>query len=169
MCSSRGSRASRPAPARLRLHPAQVRSRRPTSASHRARTASLPPPLSPPPPAGKLQSPFLSQRGTPQPPPAAVASVTPGSPPSPPPSPLQVYSHPAVVTPTPPESTSSPVPAGGQNKPFLNAPVGISYCSAFLVRVFTVADIYTEGEEWSDEFDDDAEEATPGVFLKTLI
>ncbi|TNM92042.1 hypothetical protein fugu_019054 [Takifugu bimaculatus] len=87
-----------------------------------------------PPPAGKLQSPFLSQRGTPQQPPAAAASVTPMSPAYPPPSPLQLYAHPTVVTPTPPESTSSPVPA---------------------------ANIYTEEEEWSDEFDDDAEEATP--------
>ncbi|XP_011603099.2 drebrin-like a isoform X1 [Takifugu rubripes] len=83
---------------------------------------------------GKLQSPFLSQKGTPQQPPAAAASVTPMSPASPPPSPLQLYAHPTVVTPTPPESTSSPVPA---------------------------ANIYTEEEEWSDEFDDDAEEATP--------
>lgn len=75
------------------------------------------------PPAGKLQSPFLSQKGTQQQPPAAAASVTPMSPPSPPSSPLQLYSHPTVVMPTPPESTSSPVPAVGQNKPFLNAPL----------------------------------------------
>lgn len=78
---------------------------------------------SPPPHAGKLQSPFLSQKGTPPQPPAAAASVTPVSPPSPPPSPLQLYSHPTVVTPTPPASTSSPVPAASQNKHFLNAPV----------------------------------------------
>lgn len=31
--------------------------------------------------------------------------------------------------------------------------------------MFSVADIYTEEGEWSDEFDDDAEEATPGFFL----
>lgn len=33
------------------------------------------------------------------------------------------------------------------------------------MRVFSVADIYTEEEEWSDEFDDDAEEATPGFLF----
>lgn len=31
--------------------------------------------------------------------------------------------------------------------------------------MFSVADIYTEEGEWSDEFDDDAEEATPGFFF----
>lgn len=73
------------------------------------------------PPPGKLQSPFLSQKWSPQQPrspPAAAALARPVSPPSTP----QSNSHPTVATPTPPESTSSLVPAAGQSKTFLNAP-----------------------------------------------
>ncbi|XP_041825142.1 drebrin-like protein A isoform X2 [Melanotaenia boesemani] len=96
---------------------------------------------------GKLQSPFLSQKSF-----EKEASVQPQRPPSPAPvklptpslipispvtsvSPVWPESPAAAGSPTPPETTGSP----------LNYPE---------------AD-YPEGEEWSDEFDDDADEETP--------
>ncbi|XP_030290807.1 drebrin-like protein A isoform X3 [Sparus aurata] len=82
---------------------------------------------------GKLQSRFLSQRSfeeQPQHPPAPAASITPLSPASP----VLSRSPAAAVSPTPPETSGSPVQAADS--------------------------AYTEEEEWSDEFDDDGDEAT---------
>ncbi|KAM8743391.1 drebrin-like a isoform 2-T2 [Acanthopagrus schlegelii] len=82
---------------------------------------------------GKLQSRFLSQRSfeeQPQHRPAPAASVSPLSPASP----VQSHSPAAAVSPTPPETSGSPVQAADS--------------------------AYTEEEEWSDEFDDDGDEAT---------
>ncbi|XP_073334563.1 drebrin-like protein B [Pagrus major] len=86
---------------------------------------------------GKLQSRFLSQRSfereaqeQPQHPPAPAVSITPLSPASP----VLSYSPAAAVSPTPPETSGSPVQAADS--------------------------AYTEDEEWSDEFDDDGDEAT---------
>ncbi|XP_051234488.1 drebrin-like protein B [Dicentrarchus labrax] len=95
---------------------------------------------------GKLQSPFLSQKSSERespeqphyaPAPAAVpaSSMNPLSPVSPV-SPVLSYSPVAAVSPAPPKTdqrAGSPVPAA----------------------------VYTEEEEWSDEFDDDADEAPP--------
>lgn len=77
--------------------------------------------------SGKLQSPFLSAKGTPQQPrypPAPAVTVSPVSPPSP----LQLYSPATVVAPTAPESTLSPVPAAGQNKMIINAWMSMRCC-----------------------------------------
>ncbi|XP_035524268.1 drebrin-like protein A [Morone saxatilis] len=97
---------------------------------------------------GKLQSPFLSQKSserespeqpqyTPAPAVVPASSVNPLSPVSPV-SPVLSYSPVAAVSPAPPETdqrAGSPVPAADT--------------------------VYTEEEEWSDEFDDDAYEAPP--------
>ncbi|KAM6975911.1 drebrin-like a [Tautogolabrus adspersus] len=96
---------------------------------------------------GKLQSPFFAQksfeRETPEqprsPPAPAAVRVLPMTPLSPFTSVSPELSHSPVpaVSPTPPEMTSSPVqPAGAA---------------------------YTEEEEWSDEFDDDADDAPSGT------
>lgn len=100
---------------------------------------------------GKLQSPFLSQKSfeaetPPQPQyPAssnapAVTPLTPVSPVSPasPASPVLSHSPAAAVSPTPAEAAASPVQAADA--------------------------AYTEEDEWSDEFDDDADEATQDEF-----
>ncbi|XP_053195539.1 drebrin-like a [Scomber japonicus] len=101
---------------------------------------------------GKLQSPFLSQKSfegeTPLKPPAVtpvppVLSHSPVRPVSPvlshspvrPVSPVLSHSPVRPASPTPPETAASPVQAADA--------------------------VYTEDDEWSDEFDDDAEEATP--------
>ncbi|XP_042250274.1 drebrin-like a [Thunnus maccoyii] len=108
---------------------------------------------------GKLQSPFLSQKSfegetplqpqypasnapavtplTPVLPASPVSPVLPASPVSPA-SPELSHSPAAAVSPTPAETAASPVPAADA--------------------------AYTEEEEWSDEFDDEADEATQDEF-----
>lgn len=83
------------------------------------------------PSSGKLQSPFLSPKGTtqqPRYPPAPAVTLSTVSPPSP----LQLYSPATVVTPAAPESALSPVPAAGQNKMVINAWMSLRCCCGHL-------------------------------------